>query len=305
MNLLITGQAGFVGTWLRESLRNDPRHAHIVVLPAERLDLLDRAGTAAFLAAYRPDAVIHLAALSSVADAVRDPVATASVNVIGTLHLLDALEKTRFAGRFLQVGSSEQYGLVVPESLPIRESAALAPRNPYAASKVAAEMFVLERARRGVLDAVCVRPFNHSGPGQDGRFVLPALARQVAGIACGRRPPEIVAGDLDITRDFLDVRDVVAAYLLLLHQGETGGVYNVCSGQESRLADLLDTLQQLAGTRAVVKRAPALLRPAEQRRVAGDNSRLCACGWQPGHPLDQTLQGLLDTARATLEKEST
>lgn len=304
MKLLITGLSGFVGGWVRDLTAAATPWQGITILPATGLDLLDRAGLNAIVAAHRPDAVLHLAALSSVAGAIRDPVATANVNVIGTVNLLDALENAGFGGRLLCVGSSEEYGRSAADALPVAETAPLAPRNPYAASKVAAEMFVLERVRRGRLDAVCARPFNHTGPRQDGRFVLPSLARQVAEITLGLRPPEILAGDLNITRDFLDVRDVVSAYLTLLQRGESGGIYNVSSGHESRLADLLDIMCRLARVEAVVQRDPALLRPVEQRRNCGDNARLRALGWAPAYTMTQTLQSLLDYWRNIIEKEA-
>lgn len=303
MKLLVTGLSGFVGGWIRDLVTDDPQWRDVSLLPADGYDLLDRDSLDALVTARRPDAVLHLAASSSVAEAIRDPVATANVNVIGTLHLLDALEAAGFTGRFLHVGSSEEYGRVEAETLPVAETAPLEPRNPYAASKAAAEMFVLERVRRGKLDAVLARPFNHTGPRQDSRFVLPSLARQVAEIALRRRPPAILAGDLDITRDFLDVRDVATAYLTLLLHGKCGGIYNVCSGHESRLVDLLASLLRLAGTSADVQRDPALLRPAEQRRVCGENARLRALGWAPRYSLEQTLLSLLDYWKELIAKE--
>lgn len=303
MQLLVTGVNGFVGSWISAVLAADPRWQHIHLLPADGLELLDRAALTALLAERRPDAVLHLASQSSVAESIRDPQATMQVNVIGTLNLLDALEANAFAGRLLFVGSSEEYGLVAPTQLPVAEDAPLAPRNPYAVSKAAGEMLVLERVRRGRIDALCTRSFNHTGPRQDGRFVLPALVRQVTEIALGRRAAEILAGDLDITRDFIDVRDAITAYLLLLHQGASGTVYNVCGGREYRLSDLLGELLQLAGVNASVGRSPDLLRPAEQRRICGDNTRLRELGWTPAHTMTQTLAAMLDDCRATLEKE--
>lgn len=294
MRLFVTGLSGFVGTWLTRVLEERRLPPPIELLAAPSLEIRDRQAVRGAVRDARPDAVLHLAAQSNVPQAIADPAATAEVNVIGTLNLLDALEAAGFKGRLLFVGSGDEYGLVEESSLPLREEAPLAPRNPYAASKAAAEMFVLERARRGRIDALCARPFNHTGPGQDARFVLPALARQVAAIAAGRRPAKIVAGDLDVTRDFLDVRDVVAAYLLLLDQGEAGGVYNVCSGAETHLRRALEQMLALAGVSAEVSRDPALLRPAEQRRHYGDNSRLRALGWTPAMSLAGTLADLID-----------
>lgn len=302
MRLLMTGSKGFVGGWLREVVASKSRWSNVEILAADA-DLLDCEALQQELGHHRPHAVIHLAAQSSVAAAIRDPVRTASVNVIGTLNLLEALEKTGFTGRLLFVGSSEEYGAVSADNLPVSEVVPLAPRNPYAASKAAAEMFVLERVRRGKLDAVCTRSFNHAGPRQDLRFVLPSLARQVARVKLGLQPAEIRVGDLEVTRDFLDVRDVASAYLTLLQRGITGSIYNVCSGQERRLADLLDTLLRLAGVNAVVKGDANLMRPVEQRRVCGDPTRLRALGWEPEIPIEQTLQSILDEWLENMKKE--
>lgn len=300
MDLFVTGMAGFVGTWLQRGLGNPGTGQSYRLVGLDPVDILDRERLADAVAAARPAAVIHLAAQSNVPAAIADPLATVQVNIVGTLNLLDALERANFKGRFLFVGSGDQYGRVAPEALPLPETAPARPRNPYAASKAAAELLVLERVRRGRLDAVCARSFNHTGPDQDARFVLPALARQVvAGQAA------ITAGDLDVTRDFLDVRDVVAAYLRLLASGATGGVYNVCSGTERHLGETLAQMLDMAGVKATVERAAHLMRPAEQRRSCGDSGCLRALGWQPAIPWETTLADLLENARQQLNKERT
>lgn len=313
MKLFVTGLSGFVGTWLQRRLNDPATGCPYELIGTDPGDILDRPGLAKILAAARPDAVIHLAAQSNVPAAIADPLTTVEVNTIGTLNLLDALESAGFSGRLLFIGSGDQYGRVDSESLPLPETAAIQPRNPYAASKAAAELLVLERARRGRIDAVCARSFNHTGPDQDARFVLPGLARQIVEIGDrprfsgaekrGLSPISIVAGDLDVTRDFLDVRDVVSAYLQLLINGESGGVYNVCSGIERHLGDTLATMMTMAGVEAAVERASHLMRPAEQRRSCGDNRRLCSLGWQPVVPWETTLANLLDYARQQLIKE--
>lgn len=295
MRLYVTGSTGFVGQWIRRRAEaQEGVWAGVEMVADGPLDILDTPALAASLGRFAPDAVLHLAAQSNVPAAIADPEATARTNVMGTLSLLAAMEQSAPAARLLNVGSGDVYGLVPEPALPIHEATPLAPRNPYAASKVAAEMFVLERARRGRLAACSVRSFNHTGPGQGPAFVFPAIARQLARLQrAGRREGEIVVGDLDITRDFLDVRDVADAYLMLLQQGEPGQVYNVASGVEVNLGQAAAQLAALARVDARFVRDPKLLRPAEQRRVRADAAPLRALGWAPRFSFDITLRDLL------------
>lgn len=306
MRLYLTGSSGFVGQclagrvagaegeWGRISLGFDPD-----------LDILDGDALAHALDRFAPDAILHLAAQSNVPASIADPVHTARVNVMGTLNLLDAMERAAPRARLLHVGSGDIYGLVPEQSQPITEQTPLAPRNPYAASKVAAEMFVLERTRRGRVKACCVRAFNHTGPGQSADFVFPALALQIARLArSGQGNGEVIAGDLDITRDFLDVRDVIDAYGILLEKGEVGAVYNVCSGEEVSLRKAAEQMAVLAGVTPCWMRDPRLTRPAEQRRVCGSPERLRALGWARSIPFEKTLRDILADCLSRAELES-
>jgi GDP-4-dehydro-6-deoxy-D-mannose reductase len=176
----------------------------------------------------------------------------------------------------------------VSEETPIR------PANPYASSKVAAEVVCRQWARTRELDVVIARPFNHTGAGQRPDFVLAGLARQLAAVRLGRQPARVLAGDLDLTRDFLDVRDVLKAYLALLAHGEAGETYNVCSGREVHLGQTLGRLIELAGVEVEIATDAALLRPAQQRRMRGSHHKITvATGWTPAIALDETLQELL------------
>jgi len=297
--LLVTGSGGFVGGHVGAAvalgLFGD---AEMLPWPAGA-DLRDAAAVAAALADARPTAVLHLAAQSFVPRAFEDPAETFAINVQGTVHLLDALRRRGFTGRFLYASSGDVYGLVPEAELPVGPTRVPEPRNPYAASKVAAEQACLAFHRAEGFDAVIARPFNHVGPGQDARFVLPALARQVVAIASGAQPPVIDAGDIDTTRDFLDVRDVVGAYAAMLGAGRAGATYVVASGVERRIRDLLSRLCTLAGVEVEVRQDPAKLRPAEQRRMAGDASALRDdTGWAPRFDLDTTLSDILEHARS-------
>jgi GDP-4-dehydro-6-deoxy-D-mannose reductase len=245
-----------------------------------------------------PDAVIHLAAQSFVADAFRDPEHTLQVNLMGTLHLLQTLQRARFGGRILFVGTGDVYGSVEDHALPVSERQLPAPRNPYAVSKLAAEALCRQWAYTEALDVVIARPFNHIGPGQSERFVVSDFARQVARIAAKGVDPVIHTGDIDVTRDFTDVRDVVRAYFSLLDCGRTAEVYNVCSGREVSIRALLERLGNLARVDISVRADPNRTRRAEQRRMWGDASKIrSATGWQPAIPLDDSLRDILDYSK--------
>ena len=244
--------------------------------------------------ACRPNAAIHLAGKAFVPDSFSNPRATFDANFTGTLNLLEALAESGFQGRFLYIGSGDVYGLVEEHTLPIRETQPLRPRNPYAVSKVAAEALCYQWSQTGPFEVVMARPFNHIGPGQSERFAISDFAKQIAEIKLGRRPPKLAAGDIDVTRDFTDVRDVVRAYLLLLDKGRGGEAYNVCSGIEHRLRDLIDQLVDVAGVRIQITADPKRLRRAEQQRICGSHAKLHeATGWQPKIGIHQSVYDIL------------
>lgn len=307
MRIYLTGSDGFVGRWFAQHIAKGAGAWSSCVLGADtRIDIRDAAKLKASLTDFCPDAVVHLAAQSNIPASIAAPAETASINVMGTLALLDAIEQAAPRARLLHVGSGDMYGLVDASALPIAESAPLMPRNPYAASKIAAEMFVRERAVRGRIDACCVRSFNHTGPGQTADFVLPALAMQIARfVVDGQRRGTVSAGDLDCSRDFLDVRDVIEAYRVILEKGTPGAVYNVCSGTEVALQDALENLSGLAGIAVEVRRDPSRLRPAEQKRVCGNPEKLQSLGWRRTIAFETTLRDLLADCRARLHMEMT
>ncbi|HQR51639.1 MAG TPA: GDP-mannose 4,6-dehydratase [Burkholderiales bacterium] len=294
--LFLTGHEGFVGQTLRSWLAAAPASAPEIELvpPRSRYDLTDPASLECALPADAFDFVIHLAAQSFVPESFRDPKRTYDVNFTGTLNLFQALKTRGFTGRVLYVSSAEVYGQVPPEQMPIDESRAPQPRSPYGVSKVAAEALCGQWSRTAGLDVVVVRPFNHIGPGQTDRFVVASFTRQVAEIKLGQRPPVIEIGDVEVTRDFTDARDVVEAYLRLLEDGAGGETYNVCSGREVWVRDLLPMLFELAGVEARVAQDPARLRPAEQKRLLGSYEKLQrATSWAPTTPLRTSLADAL------------
>jgi len=286
--LLITGSSGFVGQWcLRAPI--DPKHWTLVpTSPA--MDLTDLASIQAELADAKPDAVLHLAGQSFVPASFEDPQATLETNLIGTLHLLQALKATGFRGRLVYVSSADVYGQQSADQMPIPETRLALPRNPYAVSKLAAEALCRQWHFSEGLDAVIARPFNHIGPGQDPRFVVSGMARQFATMASGQQQPRLVVGNLDVSRDFTDVRDVVQAYFNLLQAGEAGETYNICSGRATALRDVVATLSRISGVYPDIEVDPARLRANEQTIAFGYATRIQqATGWRTNFALEQSL----------------
>ncbi len=303
--LLVTGADGFVGRWLVRAARAAGHDVIAAIAPESpdpatwlgeavatvRADITDPAGLVA-IAATRPEAIVHLAAVASGADARRDPVAAMRVNSQATIDLLAALAEAGAAPHFLFVSTGEVYG--AGHEGPIRESVAAHPVSDYAASKWAAEPAVLDLGPSWGMRTIVVRPFPHSGPGQDTRFVLPAFA---ARLREAKRAGEcnIPVGNLNVVRDFVDVRDVVRAYLLLLERGVSGEVYNVASGVGQNLRDCFLRLAALSGMDAVPVEDAALVRPADIPVLIGDPSKLrAATGWTPVIDFEQTLQDVMD-----------
>jgi len=287
--VLVTGDQGFVGT-----------HA-LAQIPATfglsdsvpHIDIRDKAALVACLNANPPEAVLHLAALSFVPDSFKAPEATYEVNFLGTLRLLEALAETGFKGRFLFVSTGDAYGMLAAESLPVSETLPLRPRNPYAVSKVAAEALCYQWSQTGPFEVVMARPFNHIGAGQAPTFAISDFARQIAEISAGQRSPVLKVGNIDVTRDFTDVKDVLKAYELLLSNGRNGEVYNVCSGVERSVRSLVERLLELAGVKAEIQNDPTRFRPSDQPRVCGDHAKLSRdTGWQPEVPMEETLLNL-------------
>lgn len=299
---LVTGASGFVGPYVVDRLK---RAGFQVVgtssgrTPDARwraLDMTDARAVGALVAEVKPVAVYHLAAIASVAESFEDPTPTFQLNTMGTLHLLDALRRHVPTARTLVVSSAEVYG---GARLPYTEAMPLQPANPYAASKAAAEMVAIQHARAYGMAIVRARAFNHTGPGQSARFATPRFARQIARIEVGRQSPVIGVGNMGARRDFLDVRDVAAAYLALLDRGVAGEVYNVCSGRSVAMQEILDRLVAMARVGVEVEVDPALFRPVDVAETRGDPSALMdATGWKPEIPLEETLKDVLDYWRS-------
>lgn len=287
--LLIVGDTGFVG---KHALTQWPQARGLAHVTGG-IDICNKPALLAYLTENVPDTVLHLAALSFVPDSFKAPEKTFEVNFLGTLHLLEALAESGFRGRFLFVGTGDAYGLVQVGSLPIREVQPLRPRNPYAVSKVAAEALCYQWSQTGPFEVVMARPFNHIGAGQTPTFAISDFARQIAEIGAGKRPPVLQVGNIDVTRDFTDVGDVLRAYELLLARGHNGEIYNVCSGVERSVRSLVERLLEISGVKAEITNDPSRFRPSDQPRVCGSHEKLSQhTGWQPAVPLDETLLNL-------------
>ncbi|MGV8864890.1 MAG: GDP-mannose 4,6-dehydratase [Pseudomonas sp.] len=297
--LLVTGGSGFVGCHVRAECSEGGSFAGWEFHSAPTgWDIRSAESVHDWVGAIRPDAVLHLAAQSFVPRSFEAPRETFEINLIGTLNLLQALSATAFNGRMVFVSSGDVYGRVPDDCLPVTEARVAEPRSPYAVSKLAAEQLCLQWQRTEGLEVMVARPFNHVGPGQNGRFVLPALAKQVVAIAEGRLPAVIEAGDIDTTRDFTDVRDVVAAYAAMLDRGISGRTYLIGSGEERRVRDLLLAMCRLAGVEVEIRQDLAKMRPAEQRRMVADASCIRHdTGWHPAISIETTLNDILNDAR--------
>jgi GDP-4-dehydro-6-deoxy-D-mannose reductase len=287
---LITGDQGFVG---QHSLAQWPAATGLSSLSRSDIDICDKASLVDLLENSKFDQVLHLAALSFVPDSFQAPEKTFNVNFLGTLRLLEALAETGFSGRFLFIGTGDAYGKVDAEALPITEAQPLRPRNPYAVSKVAAEALCYQWSQTGPFEVMMARPFNHIGAGQAPTFALSDFACQIAQIAAGLKPPVLTVGDIDVSRDFTDVSDVLRAYALILTNGHNGAAYNVCSGTEWPVRTLLEKLLKIAGVTADIVQDPVRFRRSEQPRVCASHAKITAhTGWQPQISIDETLLNL-------------
>jgi GDP-4-dehydro-6-deoxy-D-mannose reductase len=308
LKALITGVSGFVGSHLAEYLlqATDWEVAGTVFGPygdiadlCGQLELypaeLSRLDVMTFILEHsQPDVIFHLAAQPLVSASWRDPWSTLETNIRMQLNVLEGVVRSRPDCRVLVVGSSEEYGLISPEDLPVDEDTPLRPLNPYALSKVAQDLMGLQYYLTHGVHVVRVRPFNHIGPRQRVGFVAPDFASQIAAIELGLQPPIIEVGNLAARRDFSDVRDVVRAYILLATQGKPGQVYNVGAGQSHSIQELLDTLLAMSQVPIEVRKDPDRMRPADILEVICDAARLRdSTGWQPTISFEQSLRDIL------------
>ncbi len=314
MRALITGVGGFVGRHLLQHLRDEGddvcgvgRSDAVLTLDGTRIvqtDLSDRDAVERLVRETQPEAVYHLAAQSSPAESVANPWGTICNNLHSQLNVFEALLSVGLRPRALVVGSSDEYGQVRPEDVPTDEDAPLRPITPYAVSKVGQDMMGFQYFAQHGIAAVRVRPFNHTGPGHDARFVIPSFARQLAEIEVGLREPVLRVGNLNVARDFTDARDMVRAYRLALVEGVPGDVYNIGSGRAVLLSEMVDELVGMCRVRVETRTDHALWRKADIPHQQADTRKFTALtGWRPRIPWHTTLRDTFEYWREKVREE--
>ncbi len=319
VRVLVTGVTGFVGGHLCEYLaaggdlvvgisasgRWPAALAHLnQSVRIESCDLcdVDESQISELLKRKQPEVIYHLAAQSNPHASLTDPRGTWALNLGGTLNLLEGVKAAalKTGPRIILVSSGVCYGNPDREHLPVREDCPLRPNNPYAASKAAADLLGIQHYLAYGTDVVMVRPFNHAGPRQSPTYVLAALAHQVAEVEAGCKA-YVEVGNLEVIRDFTDVRDVVRGYHLLAQHGKPGEIYNLGSGRGTKLTDALGQLTSLSHRPVEVRINPARMRPVDQPLLVADASKLRADpGWKPLHTIKQTLTDMLESCRKGL-----
>jgi GDP-4-dehydro-6-deoxy-D-mannose reductase len=285
-SLLLIGGAGFAGSHMARLMAAD----YQVFAYGRQVDVRDVNALKHAVSLSKPDLVVNFASITTVRESFSNPAAAYDITFKGMLNLLTVLKEAAFSGRILNVSSSEIYGHPHPEELPSTESSDLRPMSPYSVAKLAAEFLCYQWWQSEGMEIMTARPFTHIGPGQSDRFAISNFSRQIAEIMLGQREPVMHVGDLSTTRDFTDVRDTVRAYRSILELGESGEIYNVCSGVEISLREMLDRLIAKAGIAIQVETDVAMQRPSEQRRLLGSCAKLeKATHWQPSIDLEQTL----------------
>jgi GDP-4-dehydro-6-deoxy-D-mannose reductase len=309
---LITGFSGFVSNHFLHLLESKGEHASILGIdmhePAfhtngfkhitcefEKLDLLHTDGVQNVIYQFQPDYIIHLASFSSVSFSWKNPILSFQNNTNIFLNILEAIRLNNVRTRVLSIGSSEEYGNVDEHDIPLREEQMLKPVSPYAVARVSQEMLSRVYMEGYGIDIVMTRSFNHIGPGQHDIFVIPSFAKQlVEGFQKNQKIIKLRTGDLKIIRDFLDVRDVVRAYYLLLKKGHTGEVYNVCSGNGISLSEILALMAKKLKVECEPITDMRLVRPQENMIVTGSNQKIKKeTGWEPEINLGKSIDDIL------------
>jgi GDP-4-dehydro-6-deoxy-D-mannose reductase len=309
--VLITGITGFVGSHLAELVlsRGDAQVFGIRRMRSRlenveaifdqvtwvECDIRDCASVERMIREVQPDLIFHLAAHSFVPSSWNAPEECFTTNVVGQLHLLQAVRHAGIDPRILLAGSSEEYGLVHPDEVPIRETNPLRPLSPYAVSKVSQDLLGYQYFKSYGMQIIRSRAFNHTGPRRGEMFVTSNFAKQIAQIEKGVQPPVLRVGNLEAVRDFTDVRDMVRAYWVALEKGESGDVYNICSGNGYAITEVLEILQRHSTVEISVSPDPSRMRPSDVPTLIGDNSKFCrVTGWEPRIGFETTMADLLD-----------
>jgi len=320
MRALITGITGFAGSHLAEYLLAEQPQVEVFGTRRWRsrmeniqhledkvtlieTDLSDPTSALRTLERVRPDYIFHLAAQSFVPTSWVAPSETFNINLVGQINIFEAIRTLKLDPVVQIACSSEEYGLVLPDEVPIKETNPLRPLSPYAVSKVAQDYLGYQYFMSYGIKAIRTRGFNHTGPRRGDVFVTSNFARQVARIEAGLHAPVIRVGNLDSVRDFTDVRDMVRAYWLAVIKGKPGEVYNIATGEGITIRGMLDKLLAMSKIEVKVEIDPDRLRPSDVEVLLGDSSKFRAdTGWEPRIPFDTTLRDLLDYWRARVKQ---
>ncbi|MCX7995202.1 MAG: GDP-mannose 4,6-dehydratase [candidate division WOR-3 bacterium] len=316
MKALITGISGFAGSHLAEYLLSLNFEVFGTIKWRSRLeniqhilnriklfecDIRDATAVKYVLSETRPDYIFHLAAQSYVPFSWRAPSETLTTNIIGEVNIFEGVRELKIDPFIHIAGSSEEYGLVYPDEVPIKETNPLRPLSPYAVSKVAQDLLGFQYYRSYGLKIVRTRAFNHTGPRRGEVFVSSNFARQLVEIEKKKREPVIYVGNLEAVRDFSDVRDVVRGYYLALKKGVPGEVYNIASGKGIKIRELLNRLIEMTNIDLKIVPDPSRMRPSDVELLIGSYEKFqSATGWQPEIPFDKTLRDLLDYWRSRI-----
>jgi len=305
--ILVLGAGGFVGGHLRADLERRFGGAARLVLTTRdpspgclSLDLTDAEAVRDMLRHEKPTHVVNLAGIAAPVEARRKPALAWAVHATAPEQLGRLILEEVPDCWLLHVGSGLVYGQAAANGTPVDETTLLDPMDPYGVTKAAGDLALGALARDG-LNCLRLRPFNHTGPGQTGDFAVPAFAEQIARIEAGRQEPVLRVGNLSAVRDFLDVRDVAAAYGLLIAQSDrmqTGAIFNIASGRGTRMDTILDTLVAMSRASVTVEPDPARQRPSDLPAIVGDAGALAqATGWAPAYGLEATLAETLEFFR--------
>jgi len=316
MKALITGISGFAGSYLAEFLLYKGYEVFgtfydkstfsnldgfIDKITLYQCDIRNYDSLKKIINKIKPDELYHLAAISFVPTSLKDPKLSFDTNLYGTLNLYQVIIELKFNPKILFVGSADEYGVVNENDLPIKEECSLRPMNPYSISKVSADFLSYTYFKNYNLNIIRVRPFNHIGPRQSPEFVCSSFAKQIAEIEKGLKEPMIKVGNLEAKRDFTDVRDMVRAYWFAMQKGETGEVYNICSGRVVRIKELLNNLLGLSSKNIEILKDLQRMRPSDNPILLGDFAKFRKkSGWKPEIFLNKTFGDILDYWRKIL-----
>jgi GDP-4-dehydro-6-deoxy-D-mannose reductase len=311
MKCLITGITGFVGSHLADYLlskgdievrgiarwrsqKENIKHLEKKIELYE-CDIKDMTSVHEVVKSFKPDRIFHLAAQSFVPASWSAPAETLSTNIIGEVNIFESVRDLKLDTIIQIAGSSEEYGLVHPEEVPISEKNPLRPLSPYGVSKVAQDLLGFQYFRSYGLKIVRTRAFNHTGPRRGEVFVCSNFAKQIVEIERKKKEPVLNVGNLEAQRDFTDVRDVVKAYWLATEKCDPGEIYNICSGEPRTIQSILDTLLSFTEVKVEVKKDPSRMRPSDVPILKGDSSKFREkTGWKPEIPFEQTLKDTIE-----------